>query len=462
MTKLNQLQLISQLYSQTDFDDSSDPDDDGRMNGDNSLECSTINVDSLTNCDQSIDRASSNDQTLSNDRTTDEIKSTYSNTSFIVDNHLADRCIVCLSSAFKYKCPSCLVQTCSLSCFKQHKIKFECTGLRDSLKFKRLANFDDGQLKVDFQFLEDYNRQMDGLKRQKRNIVQSLSDLPNWLKKLKYEANRRLIKLKILPAGFKRRLQNKTTFMYSTKEIHWDVELVFTDLNIKQRDDLDEKLDTRQRKITFHLHRVSEKQLLKDLLTDYIKPTSSVDHQRLNSLLRFYQNADENEISVLIKLSFDYYFELDQQMTINDCLKHKSIIEYPTLFVVLKKNLNNYKLLKEDELRNKMQEYADKSYDLLIKNDLVRKNFNDKSRFNVRTNGADHKNEKNAEDKDENNAVDKDENNDEDNDELDEKLDKSFEKHNDYYEESDDEAPEEIRTTCVYDQSFNDELSKST
>lgn len=284
------------------------------------------------------------------------------------------KCAICSSSEFRYKCPSCLLRTCSLACFKTHKANLKCTGLRYSLQFKRLANFDDSQLKDDFQFLDNYNRQIDGIKRQKRNIVQSLTDLPNWLMKLKFEANRRFIKLKILPAGFKRRLQNKSTFMYSSKEIHWDVELVFPDLNLKRSENSNAK------RITFHVHRVPEKRKLKDLLDVYLKPQSLIDNQALNSALKFYHAADEHEIAVLIKLSFELYVKLDQRMSIGDCLKGKSIIEYPTLLVVLARNLAKYKLVGEKELKGRLQEYADKSYGLLIKNGVVRRNDDNRSR----------------------------------------------------------------------------------
>ena len=362
-----------------------------------------------------------------------------------------EKCVICSCSDFRYKCPSCLVRTCSLNCFKTHKTNLKCSGLRESLKFKRLVNFDDSQLHEDFRFLDDYSRQIDGIKRQKRNIVQSLNDLPNWLKKLKFEANRRMIKLKILPAGFKRRLQNKSTFMYLSKEIHWDVELVFNDLNLKGGDS--------RKRIVFHVHRVSEKRPLKELLDTYLKPQSQIDSQQLNSALKFYQTASEHEIAVLIKLSFDYYVQLQPRpaVTIGDCLKGKSIIEYPTLLVVLSKNLANYKVVSEKELRDRMQEYADKSYDLLIKNGVVRRNNNENNRNNLfNSKDGDHMKSDSY-----NSSVEAKIEIENDSIELNNLNDKSsgLNSTEDYYEESDqsddDGPPEEVQTRYVFNNSFD-------
>lgn len=385
-----------------------------------------------------------------------------------------ERCVICSSSDFKYKCPSCLVRTCSLDCFKAHKLQLKCTGLRDSLKFKRLANFDDDQLREDFRFLDDYSRQMNGIKRQKRNIVQSLNDLPNWLKKLKFEANRRQIKLKILPAGFRRRLQNKSTFMYSSKEISWDVELLFTDLNLKHRSGSAEK------PITFHVHRVSEKRTLKDLLATYLKPQHPITGQQLNGVLKLYHDAGEHEIAVLIKLSFDHYVQLEPRMSIGDCLKGKSIIEYPTMVVVLKKNLSKYKVVGEKELRDRMQEYADRSYDRLIQNGVVRRpNDSDRSRFggnrfnprngrdsNVQTAGKELGQAEEVVDKSMSNDLNENDLNEKstgenlDDENSGENLDVNLSENqvNDYYEEQsdDDGPPEEIQTRYVFDNSIVD------
>lgn len=450
MNNLNPLQMISRIYSD-EFDEIDDLIDFKNDQNSKDLNLKVQNSNDLNSKDLNLKDLSSND--LNSDLSIIQNNTKLSNVQddFKIDKFVGDKCSLCLLSNFKYKCPSCLVRTCSLDCFKKHKLILDCTGLKNSLRYKRLANFDDNQLKHDFKFLEDYNRQLDGIKRQKRNVVQSLNDLPNWLKKLKYEAFRRMIKLKILPAGFKRRLQNKTTYMYSTKEILWDIELVFVDLNLKSNKNKSTE-DNQMKRITFHIQRVSENQKLNDLLSVYLKPANLIDNQQLNSLLKFYYNATEDEISILIKLSFDNYLELDQKMTINECLKNKTIIEYPTILVVLKKNLKNYNLIQETELKDRMQKYADKSYDLMIKNGLIKnKKFINNDEINKDATELINilKNDSKEELKDEilNAPADGIENN------------NLLEPNNEYFEESDSEdedGPEEMKTKYIFDNSYNE------
>ena len=43
----------------------------------------------------------------------------------------------------KYKCPRCLVRTCSLACSKAHKLRTQCTGKRDVTKYVPKDEFDE-------------------------------------------------------------------------------------------------------------------------------------------------------------------------------------------------------------------------------------------------------------------------------------------------------------------------------
>lgn len=54
-------------------------------------------------------------------------------------------CIICGSDQIKYKCPGCMLRTCSLPCIKDHKIRFTCTGERDRLKFVKIDSYGDNQ-----------------------------------------------------------------------------------------------------------------------------------------------------------------------------------------------------------------------------------------------------------------------------------------------------------------------------
>ena len=53
------------------------------------------------------------------------------------------RCGICGESAAKYKCPGCLVHTCSLPCVKQHKNTSGCSGQRDKTAFVAMKELTD-------------------------------------------------------------------------------------------------------------------------------------------------------------------------------------------------------------------------------------------------------------------------------------------------------------------------------
>ena len=44
-------------------------------------------------------------------------------------------CQVCENAPKQYKCPRCALYTCSLTCCKTHKQKFQCSGKRDKTAF---------------------------------------------------------------------------------------------------------------------------------------------------------------------------------------------------------------------------------------------------------------------------------------------------------------------------------------
>jgi len=53
------------------------------------------------------------------------------------------RCEVCEVAVFKYRCPRCLVKSCSLPCVKRHKLTSGCNGQRDKTAFVSLVDFTD-------------------------------------------------------------------------------------------------------------------------------------------------------------------------------------------------------------------------------------------------------------------------------------------------------------------------------
>lgn len=55
-------------------------------------------------------------------------------------------CDVCEKQTAKYRCPGCGVQTCCLSCVKQHKTESGCDGVRNKTGYVGMKQFSDMNL----------------------------------------------------------------------------------------------------------------------------------------------------------------------------------------------------------------------------------------------------------------------------------------------------------------------------
>jgi len=72
----------------------------------------------------------------------------------------------------KYRCPKCLLISCSLKCVNKHKEKFNCDGKRDRFQFVNLKEMEDKHVTSDFRFLEEATEVLDRAKR-KRTLISS-------------------------------------------------------------------------------------------------------------------------------------------------------------------------------------------------------------------------------------------------------------------------------------------------
>mmetsp|Transcript_17372 Transcript_17372/g.32940 ORF Transcript_17372/g.32940 Transcript_17372/m.32940 type:complete len:344 (+) Transcript_17372:36-1067(+) len=198
------------------------------------------------------------------------------------------QCQVCNKIESLYRCPACLLRTCSLECCKSHKQQTNCSGKRDRTAFVPLHKFTDSTLSSDFHFLEDVLARSDRGKRllkdlvgssskyisgpggNKRSRIQSegnscrgqaeqmhqddenmnghhvlrkepstsvlndgLIDLklqpgyPKHKQILVQKAKERNIRLLLMPQGMQRHIQNKSKYDAKKDRILWKVEVVF-------------------------------------------------------------------------------------------------------------------------------------------------------------------------------------------------------------------------------------------
>ena len=167
-----------------------------------------------------------------------------------------------------------------------------------------------------------------------------------------------------MPAGFKRRKQNTTCFMYSQKTINWDIELKFVNaIDPKLTDELDsdklsDNLVESQSEVCLIKHRVSENIKLAEVISELIELNDSMETK---SKLLLYHKTGLEGISVLLRdesrTSKRQYFELDISKNIKDNLRHKTVIEFPTFLIVLNKFKHLYECF--DDLPKEVKTQSD-------------------------------------------------------------------------------------------------------
>ncbi|TDZ33704.1 putative box C/D snoRNA protein [Colletotrichum spinosum] len=88
----------------------------------------------------------------------------------MADPLLTSLCAICHIEVPKYKCPGCLIRTCSIACQKRHKVRSSCNGIRDPTaylppsKLKTPAGVDH-----DYNFLSGIER---AVQRSEKEIVE--------------------------------------------------------------------------------------------------------------------------------------------------------------------------------------------------------------------------------------------------------------------------------------------------
>ena len=130
-------------------------------------------------------------------------------------------CCICKQPS-KYTCPECSFKTCSLSCVKNHKFIYGCSGVSKPLKFVPVNELNENHLRKDMNFLLDIARVSD----QSFKTVTKLSRFDN-RKRFSFltnECRAQGILLKLMPKSMSRHLSNTSLYDKSEKSILWQIE----------------------------------------------------------------------------------------------------------------------------------------------------------------------------------------------------------------------------------------------
>ncbi|XP_029649702.1 box C/D snoRNA protein 1 [Octopus sinensis] len=240
------------------------------------------------------------------------------------------KCDVCQKQPFKYRCPCCSKQTCSLTCVKQHKNDTGCSGVRNKTAFVAVDDFSDLNLLNDYRLLEDTARVTDKCKRDpllKHHKSRSLL----WLTK---ETHKRHIHLKSLPYNMERRKHNTSIFNFKSKLIQWDVSWVFPQAGVSLKEE-----------------RMSEDLTIMEAFQSIFNTSKSASLflYKLNQ----YRNADPEKLCFLMKAEMHpskdmHYYTLQADKTFLDNLYGKTLLEHPVIHVIFAEEKSSYLFLIND------------------------------------------------------------------------------------------------------------------
>uniref|UniRef100_UPI0035900D9F box C/D snoRNA protein 1 n=1 Tax=Myxine glutinosa TaxID=7769 RepID=UPI0035900D9F len=238
------------------------------------------------------------------------------------------KCEVCGNGELKYRCPGCSIRTCSALCVKNHKQGNGCTGVRDKTRFVSLNSFTESHLLSDYRFLEDVARVTDGLFRDRRMRAPSNQKFQALLrdKALKHD-----IDLRVMPFGFTKRKENFIFFHKKQGKIYWSMKLLFP-----------------QSGAEYLRKRIPEDQTLRSILTEYIDP--KIADPIVRQRLKVYCATDSSSVQLFMKVEGQRadtvrYYKLEMDKTLVQNLARKTILEYPTVHVVLPSSAQAYHLL---------------------------------------------------------------------------------------------------------------------
>ncbi|XP_061421878.1 box C/D snoRNA protein 1 isoform X2 [Lethenteron reissneri] len=239
-------------------------------------------------------------------------------------------CEVCAEALAKYRCPCCLLRSCSVACVQAHKTQRHCSGVRNKTIYVPLGTFSEGHLLSDYRFLEDVGRAVEN---STRDAVMHGYGHRKTVSVLRNYARRDGVDLRMLPAGLQRHRDNFSFFHKREKSFFWTVKLIFP-----------------QSRAEFTERRVAGSQSLADLLTRYVGTdhVEPVTRQRL----REYNREHARSVRLFMKeecqpANAARYHEFLADLSLQENLRGKTIVEYPVLHVVIASHVHAYPTLSD-------------------------------------------------------------------------------------------------------------------
>ncbi|XP_035909224.1 box C/D snoRNA protein 1 isoform X2 [Anopheles stephensi] len=257
-------------------------------------------------------------------------------------------CEACNACAAQYTCPRCEVKTCSLACLNLHKQELKCDGIRDRTKYIPLVKMTRVDLMNDYYFLEECTKFVQDRKRDHRKRFTCINKyLPNHLARLQRAASTRGTCLRFMLQHFSKRQKNTTYLDFKSGKIMWRIEWCFPDGS---------------ETLAFVDENVSEDCKLHDIVDKYLQPAGKSNIPGATKLV-YYQARGISAVSLLLKAEGikqcrDRTIQLNINDTLHEALRGKTVVEFPTIYVVFTDHLDQYDVVdSEADMEVEMQQY---------------------------------------------------------------------------------------------------------
>jgi len=236
-------------------------------------------------------------------------------------------CEMCDKEESKYTCPGCTLMTCSLPCVKAHKVKLNCTGERDKTAFVDMSQYGDLNLLSDYRFLEDAERSIyshkaltvpHGRHMHKDNKPYHLSKRS---KLLITAAQKRGIKLKMLPLFLSKNKDNTSFYVIKVDVIEWYVVWLFV---------------TSESIVKVNEQRVKESVNVTEAAEKFTNP---LEFPHLRKSLEDFNKDNMSSCQFLLKLegfpaNRPRYFKVDSSRSLKNALQGQCMTEHPSVYIV--------------------------------------------------------------------------------------------------------------------------------
>lgn len=246
-----------------------------------------------------------------------------------------------------YQCPRCNIRTCSLECVKSHKQRTQCTGKRNRSAYLPLSKMTDSTLRSDYFFLEEVLDRMPSSSSKNEKNKRAKTDASNLTKKyrrLLQQCERRDIQLQVMPAMMERHKHNNSWYCSARDMITWKVEIIVVQKENEKSKNICFQMSENEDDIMSCIQNQCQKQ---GMVSNDDK-TSNIGHCNYRLLLKKLPASAKSP----------QFFPLNENDTMKEFLKNKTVIEYPTIYCVETTLLHNFPLVATIE---KVQELSSSS-----------------------------------------------------------------------------------------------------